>query len=214
MKFLKFALCVGFAFLSLASVSRVVANNSSENEEAGLHIEFSELKDTFHRHLVKYEGDCPGNYWSGIAQTGDLRFIDRQTNPSKQLKVDLINLSTGKKITRKYQKPQLGSNDFNLTQLGNRDGEHKIDYTIYNRQTKEVLSQGNFVYFVTSSVETHPRYAEWKLELYCPSDREKKLADCKEISARKVKYCDGRRTGNPSHYKTFDLDRKTVEIDL
>lgn len=209
MKFLKLTLYFGFTFLSLATVSKVVANG-----EAGLRIQFSELKDKFHRHLVKYEGDCPGNYWSGIAQDGDLRFIDRQITPAKKLKVDLINLSTGKKITRKYQKPQLGSNDFNLTQLGNRDGEHQIDYTIYHRETKEVLSQGNFVYQVTSSVETHIRDAEWKLELYCPKDHNKKLAECKEISARKVKYCDGQRTGSPQHYKTFNLDRKTVEIDL
>lgn len=109
-KFLKFTLYFGFAFFSLATVSTVLANS-----EAGLHIEFSELKNKFHRHLVKYEGECPGAYWSGIAQTGDLRFIDRQVTPAKKLKVDLINLSTGRKITRHYQKPQLGSNDFTLT---------------------------------------------------------------------------------------------------
>lgn len=219
MKVLKFTLYFGFTCLSLATISRVFANNIIANKdltktEAGLRIQFSELKDKFHRHLVKYEGDCPGDYWSGVAQTGDLRFIDRQTTPAKKLKVDLVNLSTGRKITRSYQKPELGSNDFTLTQLGNRDGEHKIDYTIYNRQTKEILSQGNFVYQVTSSQETHIRDAEWKLELSCSGDREKKLADCKQISARKLKYCDGKKTGDSEHYKTFNLDRKTVEIDL
>ena len=76
------------------------------------------------------------------------------------------------------------------------------------------MSQGNFVYEVTSSKETQIRDAEWKLELSCPSDHNKNLADCKSISARKVKYCDGKKTGHFEHYKTFNLDRKTVEIDL
>jgi len=180
----------------------------------GIHIEFSEIKDTFHRHLTKYVGDCPGESWSGIAQDGDLRFIDRNIEPNKQLKVNLINLSTGKELTRNYKKTRLGSNDFTLSQLGNRDGEHNIEYQIYDKSSKATVATGNFSYIVTSSEEIREIDAQWKLELYCASDSDDKLKDCDTIGGRKVKYCNGTRTNDTYNQKTFNLDRKTVEIDL
>ena len=199
-------------FITLTSL--IVTSKVIASTDVGIHIEFSEIKDTFHRHLTKYLGDCPGESWSGIAQNGDLRFIDRNIEPSKQLKVNLINLTTGKKITRDYKKTQRGSNDFTLTQLGNSDGEHNIEYQIYDKSTKETVATGNFIYTVTSSKETKEREAQWKLELYCASDYHEKLQDCDTIAGRKIKYCDGRRTDDLQNLGTFDLDRKTVEIDL
>lgn len=193
----------------LIPVAKVIASS-----DVGIHIEYSSIKDTFHRHLTKYIGDCPGESWSGVAQNGDLRFIDRNTEPNKQLKVDLINLTTGKKITRNYKKIQLGSNDFTLTQLGNSDGEHNIEYRIYDKSTKQAIATGNFSYTITSSREIIELDAQWKLELYCDSDSNAKLQDCKTIGSRKVKYCDGRKTGDIYNQGTFNLDRKTVEIDL
>ena len=180
----------------------------------GIHIEFSEIKDTFSRHLTKYIGDCPGESWSGIAQNGDLRFIDKNIEPNKQLKVELINISTGKKITRDYKKSQRGSNDFTLSQLGNSDGAHNIEYRIYDKSTKATVATGNFTYNVTSSEETKKRDAQWKIELYCASDSDDKLQDCNTIGSRKVKYCNGIRTGDIYNQGTFNLDRKTVEINL
>ena len=196
------------AIIGFATVKAIAASN------AGLHIEFSEIKDTFERTLTKYTGDCPGETWSGIAQTGDLRFIDRGIEPDKNFKVNLINLTTGKKITRDYKKTGQGSNDFNLTQLGNNDGEHNIEYQIYNKDTKETVATGNFVYTVTSSEVTQQRDAEWKLELYCASDSDRQLANCNTVASRKIKYCDGRKTNDVRDRGTFNLDRKTVEIDL
>ena len=182
--------------------------------DAGLHIEFSEIKNTFHRTLTQYTGECPGESWSGIAQKGDLRFIDYGIEPDKKLKVNLINLNTGKRITRDYKKSGQGSNDFNLTQLGNNDGDHSIEYQIYHKDTKETLATGNFVYTVTSDKVTQQRDAEWKLQLYCVDDANRTLADCNTVASRKIKYCDGRKTRDVQNKGTFNLDRKTVEIDL
>ena len=206
---LKYLLSAAVITLATFSTAKVIASS-----DAGLHIEFSEIKDTFHRTLTKYTGECPGEYWSGIAQNGDLRFIDYSTEPDRKLKVTLINLATGDKITRDYKKEKKGSNDFNLTQLGNSDGEHNIEYQIYNKSTKETVATGNFTYTVTSSEEVKPRDAEWKLELYCPSDPNKKLKDCNTIASRKIKYCGGVRTGDVENQKIFNLDNRTVEIDL
>ena len=193
----------------LIPIAKVIASSN-----VGIHIEYSDIKDIFHRHLTKYIGDCPGESWSGIAQHGDLRFIDYNTEPNKQLKVDLINITTGKKITRDYKKAQRGSNDFTLTQLGNNDGKHNIEYQIYDKNTKEAVATGKFTYTVTSSEEIKEREAQWKLELYCASDSNKKLQDCQTIGSRKVKYCDGRKTSDIYNQGTFDLDRTRVEINL
>ncbi|VEP12940.1 conserved hypothetical protein [Hyella patelloides LEGE 07179] len=202
-------------FLSaVVALKTVIAIKVVASSDVGLHIEFSEIKNTFHRTLTRYTGECPGKYWSGIAQNGDLRFIDYNIEPSNELKVNLINLVTGEKITRDYKKARLGSNDFNLTQLGNLDGEHNIEYEIYHKDTKKTVATGNFIYTVTSSEETKQRDAQWKPRLYCASDSDRKLQDCDTVASRKIKYCDGRETGDSQHQGTFDLDRKTVEIDL
>ena len=198
-------------FLSLVTVL-ILAQKA--NAEAGLHIEYSDLKYTFKRHLTRYIGDCPGEFWSGLAQDVDLRFIDYSIEPTKKLKVTLINLTTGNKITRNYQKARLGSNDFNLTQLGNRDGEHIIEYQIYDRDTKETINTGQFSYNVTSTETAQSRDADWKLELYCAEDRDRKLKDCKTIASQKIKYCGGTRSDESISHRTFNLDRKTIEIDL
>ena len=200
MKSLKQTLYFGLALLSFTTMSKVVASNlklknNLASVKAGLQIEFNQLEDTFHRHLVKYVGECPGNSWTGVAQNGDLRFLDQKITPAKKLKVDLVNQTSDKKITRKYYKPKLGSNDFNLTQLGNRDGKHNVDFTIYHSKTKKVMSRGSFVYHVTSSTETQTRRATWQRELYCASDRNDKISECKRVAARMVKHCNGRSTG-------------------
>ena len=182
----------------------------------GIHIEFSEIKDTFSRHLVKYIGECPGEYWSGIAEDGDLRFISRTTEPNKKLKVQLTNLRTGRQISRDYKKAGRGSNDFTLTQLGNSDGSHEVEYAIYHNDTKAILEAGTFTYNVTSSQETREIKATWKLELYCVDgyDYKKKLNECEEIAIREVKYCRGRKTRDIHNHGIVNLDRKKVEIDL
>ena len=202
--------------LSLLSLSIVAVTTPKAiaNSEAGLHLEYSELKNSFERVLTRYTGDCPGESWSGLAQNGDLRFIDYSTEPNKDLKVNLINLATGDKITRDYKKAQLGSNDFNLTQLGNSDGEHNIEYQIYSKSTKETIATGQFSYTVTSSEVSEQRNANWKMELYCAEDTNRKLKDCNAIASRKIKYCDGVRSDSSVPKGTFNLDRRTVEIDL
>ena len=210
---LRNTLYFGLALIGFAAVPKVVASNQNVKNNlsvlrAGLHIESSDIKYRFSRHLVKFIGDCPGANWSGIAETGDIRFIDQKINPAKKLKVDLFNHKTGRKITRKYYKPKLGSNDFNLPQLGNSDGEHNVDYTIYHRETKEVISQGSFIYIVKSTSETKRRQAEWKRELYCASDRNDKISDCKKVAARDVKYCGGKKTGITREDYTYKHPKK------
>lgn len=201
---------VTIGLLTLASGTwKAVASS-----EVGLHIEFSEIKDTFTRHLVKYIGECPGESRSGIAENGDLRFISKTTEPNKKLEVNLINTRTGKKIRRDYKKLGRGSNDFNLTQLGNNAGSHGVEYAIFDKDTKEILETGSFTYNVELSEETKERNANWKLELYCASDSDKKLNECNTIGSREVKYCQGSKTGDVRDRGIVNLDRKTVEIDL
>ncbi len=183
---------------------------------AGIHIEFSQIKDSFTRHFVKYIGECPRQYWYGIAEDGDLRFISLTTEPNKKLKVQLTNLRTGRQIRRDYKKAGRGSNDFTLTQLGNSDGSHEVEYAIFHNDTKAILEAGTFTYNVTSSQKTQKTKANWKLELYCVDDYDykKKLNECKNLGIREVKYCWGERTDKYRHHGIVNLDRKKVEIDL
>ena len=210
MKYIFAGVAVGLLTL-VGGTLKVTASSA-----AGLHIEFSEIKDTFHRHFVKYIGECPGESSSGVAENGDLRFISSTTEPQKKLKVSLTNLRTGKRIERDYKKIGLGSNDFNLTQLGNSDGGHEVEYVIYDKDTKESLETGKFTYNVTVSEETKEVNADWKLELYCVDDYDykKKLNECKTVGIRQVKYCRGSKTGDIRDRGIVNLDRKTVEIDL
>ena len=210
MKYIVAGVAVGLLTLVMGTW-KVTASST-----AGLHIEFSDIKDNFNRHLVKYVGDCPDEIWSGMAEDGDLRFISRTTEPNKKLKVSLINLRTGRRINRDYKKAGRGSNDFNLTQLGNSNGSHEIEYTIYHKDTKASLETGTFTYNVTSSQETREIKANWKLELYCTDDYDykKKLNECEDVAIRQVKYCRGSRTSDIRNYGIVNLDRTKVEIDL
>lgn len=210
MKYIVASLAISLLALTVGKVN-VIASSV-----AGLHIEFSDIKDTFNRHLVKYIGECPDEFWSGLAEDGDLRFISHNTEPNKKLKVSLTNLRTGKRINRDYKKPSLGSNDFNLTQLGNSNGSHEIEYAIYNKDTKERLETGSFTYNITSSQETREIMANWKLELYCIDDydHKKKLNECKTIGSRQVKYCRGQRTSDIRDRGIVNLDRDRVYIDI
>lgn len=209
---MKYITGITLGLLTLAVGTLKVTASST----AGLHIEFSEIKDTFSRHLVKYIGECPGEFWFGLAEDGDLRFISRTTEPDKPLKVSLTNLRTGKRINRDYQKKGQGSNDFNLTQLGNSDGIHEIEYAIYNKDTKESLETGTFTYNVTSSQETKEIKANWTLELYCVDDYDykKNLNECYYVGVREVKYCQGIRTGEIRDRGIVNLNRKNLEINL
>ncbi|MDJ0742306.1 MAG: hypothetical protein QNJ32_02970 [Xenococcaceae cyanobacterium MO_167.B27] len=208
MRFLKTSIIVCLLII-IGTAIKVVAY-----DDVGIHVEFSEIKDTFHRHLVKYVGDCPGETWSGLAADGDLRFISYNTEPNKRLEVNLINLRTGKKITRDYKKVQLGSNDFNLRQLGNEDGEHNVEYQIYNKDTKQTIESGNFTYTITTSEEIKQRNANWKLELFCAQDGNRKIRYCDTVGKREIKYCQGRKTGETRNQGIINLDQNLVRIDL
>jgi hypothetical protein len=193
-------LIVGSALGFIALTGVVIKATASPN--AGFHLNVGAIQDTFHAHLVEYVGDCPGKFWSGLAVDGDLRFISRQTEPQKKLKVRLTNLRTGKAIDRDYKKADKGSNDFNLPQLGHEDGKHDIEYQIYHKDTEEILESGNLTYTVTSSQETKQRNGNWKLELFCASNSLTPIEQCDLIGQREVKYCQG--------YKTRDVRNETI----
>lgn len=209
--FMKYIIAgIALGLLNLAAIKVKVTASS----EVGLRMEFSNIKDTFSRHLVKYIGDCPGEYSSGIAENGDLRFISFTTEPNRPLKVSLTNLRSGKRIERDYKKIGLGSNDFNLNQLGNDDGSHEVEYAIYHKDTKESLETGTFNYNVSVSKETKERNAYRKIELYCASDEEEKLKKCKSVRSREVKYCPDGRNSQVRDLGIVDLNYRKVEIDV
>lgn len=144
-----------------------------------------------------------------------MRFISYKTEPNKKLKVNLINLRTGKKITRDYKKNQLGSNDFNLSQLGNDEGNHSVEYQIYHKDIKNTIESGNFTYTITSSQETHSRNAEWKLELFCTENyNNTNIRNCNTVGKREVKYCQGIKTGEVRNQGIINLDQKLIEINI
>ena len=227
MKYVVAGVMVGFLTI-VAGTIKVAASS-----EAGLRIKYSDIQNNFSRYWVKYWGECPGEFRAGIAEDGDLRFISRTTEPDKKLKVSLTNLRTGKKIERAYKKPNLGSNDFNLTQLGNSNGKHEVKYAIYNKDTNKSLETGTFTYNVDVFEETRERRGNWKLEHYCldeykddysnnnysnhnynNNDNQKKLGDCRIIGSREVKYCQGQRTRDIHDLGIVNLDRDRVDIDI
>ena len=179
---------LGFMALTGATIKATASSN------AGLHLNIGSIREIFEAHLVEYFGECPGRYWSGLAINGDIRFISRQTEPQKKLKVRLINLRTGKEIKRNYKKPQKGSNDFSLKKIGNEKGIHNVEYEIYHKDTEKILEKGEFRYEVTFSQETKPRNGNWQLELFCASNTNTPVEQCAIVGKREVLYCQGTKT--------------------
>ncbi len=203
-------LLVGSAIACVGLTGVAIKTIASSN--AGLHLNKGSIRDDFHAHLVKYIGDCPGKYWSGLAVDGDIRFISRQTKPQKKLKVRLTNLRTGKEIKRDYKKAEKGSNDFTLGKIGNGDGIHKVEYEIYHKDTKDILESGNFSYQITSSQETKQRRGNWKLELFCVSDEKVSVEQCDVVGQREVKYCQGTKTGDVRNQRIRETQPRLIPV--
>ncbi|MGK7952629.1 MAG: hypothetical protein AB4368_28530 [Xenococcaceae cyanobacterium] len=208
MKYIVASLALGLVTLAAGTVE------VRASATAGLRLEFSNIRDAFSRNIIRYTGECPGEERYGVAEDGDLRFISHTTEPNKSLKVSLTNLRSGKRIKRDYKKVGLGSNDFNLTQLGNRDGSHEVEYAIYDKDTKENLETGTFTYNVTVYEHTQRRNGNWKQELYCATDAFEKLEKCKIIGSREVKYCQGRRTNDIRDRGIVHFNSPKIEINI
>ncbi|MDJ0650629.1 MAG: hypothetical protein QNJ60_18205 [Xenococcaceae cyanobacterium MO_188.B19] len=179
---------IGFMALTGAAIKATASSN------AGLHLNVGAIRETFQAHLVEYFGECPGRDWYGLAVDGDIRFISRQTEPQKKLKVRLTNLRTGKVIKRDYKKAKKGSNDFSLKQIGNQSGIHNVEYEIYHKDTDKILETGNFRYQITFSQETKQRNGNWQLELFCASNEQTPVEQCETVAQREVLYCQGTKT--------------------
>ncbi len=179
---------IGFLALTGAAIKATASSN------AGLHLNVGSIRETFQAHLVEYFGECPGREWYGLAVDGDIRFISRETEPQKKLKVRLTNLRTGKSIKRDYKKNKKGSNDFSLKQIGNQSGIHNVEYEIYHKNTEEVLERGDFRYQITFSQERRQRNGNWQLELFCASNPGTSVEQCGTVGQREVLYCQGTKT--------------------
>lgn len=177
----------------------IIATGSSVSaqiiKEAGLRLKTNEIKTAFHRHLTEYTGECPGREWSGPGASGAIRFISSIIPPAKGLRVELVSLSTSNNLTKKYQNVEKGSSSFSLRKLGRTDGEHTVEYKIFNKKTDQVLEKGDFSYSITSSTSTMDRSAEWKPETYCASNGKDSTKDCETVGSRLRKYCSGIDTG-------------------
>lgn len=206
MKYIVAGLALGLVTLAV-STEKIRASAT-----AGLRSEFSNIREVFSLNIIRYTGECPGETRYGVGEDEDLRFISHNTEPDRSLKVSLTNLRSGKRIKRDYKKVGLGSNDFNLTQLGNRDGIHEVEYAIYDKDTKENLETGIFTYDVTVYEQTQRRNGDWKQELYCATNAFEKLDKCKIIGSREVKYCQGRRTNDIRDRGIVHIDSPKIEI--
>ncbi len=185
-------LILGSAIGLIAVTGATIKATASSN--AGLHLNVGSIRETFQAHLLEYFGECPGRYWYGLAVDGDIRFISRQTEPEKKLRVRLTNMRTGKEIKRNYKKAKKGSNDFSLKQIGNQTGIHNVEYEIYHKDTEEIAERGNFRYEVTFSQERKQRNGNWQLELFCASNAEIPVEQCETVGQREVLYCQGTKT--------------------
>lgn len=197
---------LGFVAFTGAAIKTIASPN------AGFHLNVGSIRDSFHAHLVEYLGDCPGRYWSGLAVDGDIRFISRQTEPQKKLKVRLVNLRTGKEIKRDYKKAQKGSNDFTLKQIGNGNGIHEVEYEIYHKDTQNIWERGDFSYKITSSKETKQRHGNWKLELFCASNEQIPVEQCDVVGQREVKYCQGYKTGDVRNQRIRESAPRLIPV--
>ena len=86
------------------SFLEALSNEPSPFETVGLRINESRIVTAFHGSLIRYVGDCPGTHWSGNATRDNVRFISHTVPPSKNLRVSLINLTSGESITKDYAK--------------------------------------------------------------------------------------------------------------
>lgn len=183
--------------IELAIEDAVPSQDNQINEQtAGLRIDRSNIVSAFHGHLTEYFGDCPGKTWSGSASKDNVRFIDYDQSPAKHLRVELLNLTSGERLKKKYTKEDRGSFDFTVLSLGDLDGLQTIEYTIYNKKTEVVLATGDFQYDLTTSYSSRFRDGEWRWEKFCASDSSDSLKNCKVIGKRERMYCEGSRTSN------------------
>ena len=163
-------------------------------ENVGLRIHRSNIVTAFSGHLTQFFGDCPGKEWTGSATKDNVRFISYSQPPAKGLRVELLNLTSGESLKKKYTKEGYGSFDFKLISLGQGNGPQNVQYRIYEKATDATLEQGDFSYDLTTTVRSYRRDGEWRSELFCATDGSDSLKDCELIGGRQRLYCSGSRT--------------------
>ena len=202
-------LAIATGFLGLGSFNQMA--NAEVNQlvqNVGLTLRSNKIiRNDFYKILTEYIGECPGSSWSGNAMRR-VRFLSFSSLPSKNLRVNLVNLNTYKSITKKYDKSR-GSSRFRLRRLGNGSGKHSIKYKIYNNKTNSVIETGRFSYSVSSRIEDTERNGEWKLELFCVEDESTPIKDCEYVGKRERKYCQGTKT---SDFRNQGLAERKIRI--
>ncbi|MEM9153166.1 MAG: hypothetical protein AAGB19_22320, partial [Cyanobacteria bacterium P01_F01_bin.3] len=163
-------------------------------EAVGLRIDRSRIVTAFSGHLSRFFGDCPGSEWTGSATKDNVRFISQRVPPSSGLRVELLNLTSGESITKKYTKEGRGSFDFRVINLGLGNGPQDIEYRIFDKASNATLDQGNFSYDLTTTSRSFRRDGSWRSELFCANDRSASLNRCEVIGRRQRLYCGGSKT--------------------
>lgn len=157
-------LCIAIGSAVNAQTPEQTAFESSEpRENAGLSLKTDTITSSFQWYLSRFGGYCP-TQWSGSAASDDIRFISLSTPPAKNLKVQLISLTTGESLEKGYEQEGKGSSDFSLRKLGETDGTHEIEYLIFDKDTEVVLEEGSFAYTV---ITAQTDFAQWPGSDYC-----------------------------------------------
>ncbi len=157
------------------------AANSSVPEQVGLRLKTDEITTTFRGYLTQYVGGCDVSDWSGPAASNNIRFVSRSTPPAENLRVQLQSLTTGESLEKAYEKEGKGSSDFSLQKLGEGEGDHEIEYQIFDKQTDQLVEKGTFVYTVITSQVTRYRHAQWRSDHLCDSLYSHSLHHCDSI---------------------------------
>ena len=178
------------------SASRLLTSGADvlSYKEVGLRIDRSNIISEFSGHLTDYVGDCPGSEWTGNASVDNVRFFSYAVPPTKDLRVELVNTTSGKRLIKKYTQEGYGSLDFQVLKLGLGNGPQNIQYRIYNKATDAVLENGNFSYNLVTTQKTIKRDGQWRLELFCATDGSDVIKDCAQLGNRERLYCDNVKT--------------------
>ncbi|MBW4553067.1 MAG: hypothetical protein KME35_18440 [Aphanocapsa sp. GSE-SYN-MK-11-07L] len=126
---------------------------------------------------VEYVGECPGLQKDSVKT----RFVDSQVETAPDLRVSLINKSDGVNANNPPKKDTAykknGTSNAFSTRTSTRggfgviSGVNTFDYKIYNKKSKETLSEGSVQVEAQTSVTTTPRNGAWQGEtLICASD--------------------------------------------
>lgn len=152
---------------------------------------------------INYSGECPGTERRSVTTY----FTNAAVPAQEDLRVKLINTTDGvnpknppSKETS-YRKDNLSASFTTLSstrgEFGLINGPNMIKYEIFQRKTREVVSQGDFQVEARITTVDQPRWANWQAEkLVCLDGNSTSKCDQKKLMWKSEKVCPDQRVVN------------------